>query len=397
MSAFQKIIGRDDAGNPVRSDTWMFKFKFAGKQHTGFGYATKGTAEEAERAARAAIKAGKTVEVKALLNPRTIQKLTLADIQPHYLAAPPAPRRASGHARECNLRRLHDLLRTAGCADPDAVSLGELTPGLIYRYRNAVEIRAAGEDESRRLQIFRSANSTLRQARSVFSRDFLEYYREVARLSLTDISGFLKAPAFKGCRKDEYAPPNDVTVAKTFSALLDMECRDLNLFKACWLALGFGLRASEIAEARNGWFTVVEGSVYVAGDKLGKNKRFPRVRCQLEAWLQLFPYIEGRPGADYVLHGTPTERHDDVFRRISCWMRGLGWQTQHHVHELRAFAGCQVAMHSERGLLDAQTFLRHASVTTTEAAYSHHMKRHLSAVPLQLPGIASFEPKLVHA
>ena len=42
-------------------------------------------------------------------------------------------------------------------------------------------------------------------------------------------------------------------------------------------------------------------------------------------------------------------------------------------------------MHSAKHLYDAQTFMRHASVTTTEGSYGHHLKRHLEEVKLVVP------------
>jgi integrase len=292
-----------------------------------------------------------------------------------------------------------NFCRVAGInfAESGAEILGTAQP--VWDWKAAIEQKAAAENEERQHQLFRSANSTLRQARSLFSRDMLEYYERHTTIRLPDISKFLAAPGFKGVGKLEYHAPADAIIAKTFAALeklgaADASASDRNIFVACWCALGFGLRASEIAKVRRNWFTEIDGAVWLAGSELAKNKKYPRVRAQLGAWQKLAPLVKDLAGEAFVIQGTDTERKEDVFRRVSEWMRGLGWQTQHHVHELRAWAGCQIAEKSERGLLDAQTFLRHAQYSTTEKFYGHHMKRRLGEVKLVLPPLPAAVPDL---
>lgn len=62
---------------------WWYKFNHAGKVETGFGYATKDDAAEAEQVARAAIKAGKLTELRALVKPRSV--FTVGQVLDHYL------------------------------------------------------------------------------------------------------------------------------------------------------------------------------------------------------------------------------------------------------------------------------------------------------------------------
>lgn len=390
MSTFQRLR------NGQRETTWTYKFKHAGKQYVTGGFATQAHAAEAERLARRALATGKLEAVRAILAPRTVPKAaTLGQVFALYRAAPPGSRRASPESREANIRRLLDVVRLAASETAEA-PLTVLTARLIYNYKTAIERTAAGETEDRRQQLFRSANSVIIQARSVFTAEFCEYYTQVGGLEIPAcVESFRNAPVFKGCKKQEYTPPNDRVIAATFQALAGLETTDLNLFKCMWLALGYGLRKSEIELARNSWFVTIDDAPYLTGDELAKNGKFPRIRAQLGAWDKLAPHIKDQPAAAYVLTGSATERTDDVFRRCSALMKSLGWETQHHVHELRAYAGCQVAMHSPRHIYDAQTFMRHASVTTTEAHYGHHLKRHLDEVPLSLPTPVAFTPKLV--
>lgn len=129
---------------------------------------------------------------------------------------------------------------------------------------------------------------------------------------------------------------------------------------------------------------------------MAKNGRNPEIRWQLGAWEKLAPFLDPLAPDAYVLDGTLTERQDLTFRRISEWMRILGWETQHHIHEFRAWAGCQIAMApGGRGLLDAMVFMRHASFQTTEKYYGHHLKLKLSEVKLALPVVREFAPTIL--
>lgn len=375
----------------IEAATYSYRFEWQGEVITR---KTQRTSEaEALADARAHQHALQTENIdlaRQLRMRKAVVKLPLADLIAAYEKAPDAPKRANAKTRSANVNAFKNFCATAGVtvADAGAEILGSAR--VVWDFKAAIEKKAGGEDEERRSQIFRSANSTLRQARSLFSKDMLEHYERHTALKLPDLGRFLAAPGFKGVPKDEYHAPPDTIVVKTFAELEKLGApgaseSDRNIFIACWLALGFGLRASEIGKVRRNWFIAIDEVVWLAGTELAKNKKFPRVRAQLGAWDKLAPHIESLAGDAFVITGTDTERKEDVFRRVSTWMRSLGWETQHHIHELRAWAGCQIAEKSPRGLLDAQTFLRHAQFSTTEKFYGHHMKRRLDEVKLVLP------------
>jgi len=144
-----------------------------------------------------------------------------------------------------------------------------------------------------------------------------------------------------------------------------------------------------MAQARLEDFQAVAGDVAFRPPWFGKNKkRTLEVLVQLDAWQHLGPIIEALPAKAFVLHGHETERTSDVFRRISGWMKSLGWETTHHIHELRAWAGSYIADHAAGdGIRSAQIFLRHASYATTEKFYGHHRKQQLAKVKLTIPQV----------
>jgi integrase len=113
-------------------------------------------------------------------------------------------------------------------------------------------------------------------------------------------------------------------------------------------------------------------------DVLGKNKRVIDLPVIEEWWRRLqairaeqLSIANGDPDP-FVLTGHQTERTEDVFRRVSAWMRKLGWKTEKTIHEFRAYVGSKVAM--EFGIETASMFLTHADITTTLRFYGRYMK-----------------------
>lgn len=377
-----------------RNEKYTCRIKFRTKVHW---LTLSETADESFKIARAAkreIQAGRWAELKATTALRTVAQTTLGEIFTVYRQFK-GPDRPTEDTLELNIHAITAIVReTLGDLDINKVSLCRLTSDFIWQWKEKKrKLADEADDDERSRQILRSANSRLRQARSIFSdnEDLRNFYRH-QKITLPDcLAGFREEPGFSDCSKDEYHAPTDAVIAKTFAALEQLgqskNPDDLNMFKACWLAIGFGHRASEIGQAKKSWYQKVDGSVFCRGDVVAKNKKFPEIRVQLDAWQRLAEHMDGDQD-DYVLAGTKTERCDTVFRRISEWMRGLGWQTTHHVHELRAWAGCQIAMApGGRQLLDAQVFMRHQHFNTTEKFYGHHLKIKLQEVKLSIPQV----------
>ena len=331
-------------------------------------------------------------------------------LYPKYLG----PDRPAATTLVLNVHALRALLRETGTTSEtaqDALPLSHLTGDLIWKWQESKrELAAAADDDERAQQILRSANSRLRQARSIFAQneDLASFYHHNDILLPGTLATFRSAAPFSGMDKQEYHAPGDAIIVATFAALeklgqaavaaaaASLPSPDRNLYVAIWLAIGFGLRKAEIAVARRSWFHEVDGSIHCRGDVLAKNGRNPEIRGQLGAWAKLAPLLDPLSPDAFVLDGTLTERQDLTFRRISEWMRLLGWETQHHIHEFRAWAGCQIAMApGGRGLLDAMVFMRHASFQTTEKYYGHHLKLKLNEVKLSLPVVKEFAPTIL--
>ena len=336
--------------------------------------------------------------------------------------------------------------------------LGDLTAATVFRWKQAVSTRAeSAETDAQTASAYRSANSTLRKLKSLFTNELAEAYRFGHGLTLpANLVEFRAAPGFSDVAKTDYRIPSDTLLAATFASLsaggegrgevvqrqgtnrgqdgqdmgkqnlpsscaqnLGATCRAevvdnphsaFRIPKSCqvaiWLALGFGLRKSEAAAVRGDWIVLLDGVPHLELRRVADPKKHlaelpttkngtvcPRIRVTNGAWEHLAPAFAAA-GTDYVIPGSPTYRCESVFREIADWMRTLGWNTQKAYHEWRAYAGCQVAMRD--GLLTASQWLRHSSITVTEAAYGRYIRTTATDAPLQIPKPpAAFVPHLV--
>jgi integrase len=320
--------------------------------------------------------------------------------------------RPNAESRHANVLNLQWFVRMV---DPKAnfetLPLNWYTGARMYDWKKAVRdaaIEEADGDDERYTQLLRSANSRLRAARSVFSSkgEMREFYHH-NKIELPDsIAGFITVRPFAKVEKSDYHPASDALLTQTFAAIEALVTapenlgpdgkplpEKLNEYLSCWLAIGFAFRASEIGCTKVGWFQSIGGSVWAVLDKRTKNKSFPRIKCQLGAWAKIAPWLANRKADEYVLTGSPTERTETVFRRITALFKQLGWQTTHHLHELRAWSGCQVAI--AFGLREAQVHMRHANYQTTERHYGHYLTKAVQqevAMPAMFASAAGMAP-----
>lgn len=380
---------------------------------------TRADALESVRALLKGAPAETLRQVAALLRPAP--GLTLGEFLPIYQAAATAAR-VSPNTVADNLRAAHQFAALLGSSVAE-LRLGDLTAATVFRWKQAVSTRAeAAATDAQTASAYRSANSTLRKLKSLFTNELAEAYRFGHGLTLpANLVEFRAAPGFSDVAKTDYRIPSDTLLAATFASLsAGGEGRGevaspnpqsaIRIPKSCqvaiWLALGFGLRKSEAAAVRGDWIVLLDGVPHLELRRVADPKKHlaelpttkngtvcPRIRVTNGAWEHLAPAFAAA-GNDYVIPGSPTYRCESVFREIADWMRTLGWNTQKAYHEWRAYAGCQVAMRD--GLLTASQWLRHSSITVTEAAYGRYIRTTATDAPLQIPKPpAAFVPHLV--
>lgn len=273
----------------------------------------------------------------------------------------------------------------------DALSSAVLTGKLVGEFEEWMG-RAAlahGRDlESNK----RSVAGYLRHARSVFNRAIFPRYEE-KDVRLPDLTPFLKRAVSKAVIQDRVPPPPSV-LAATLAAAERLRAEDRAAYVA-WLLAFSTLRRGEISKMRWSWIEAGSDGTKVRVPRKSKGKReavlpldalvareleaYRGVRCQglcpeEEAYVLPSPRV-GQGGPEAKL------RAQSIFLRVNAWMRGLGWTSNHTLHEMRALTLSQVR--DEFGLDSAQALGRHSDQRTTQQSYVG--QKSLQGVVVKLP------------
>lgn len=239
-----------------------------------------------------------------------------------------------------------------------------LNRSLVTHYKTAT-VEAAEEEGRSTISARRSANSYLKQARSLFSKQ-IRGLAEDSGIKLPNLTSFLEAEGFRKV-KVRYILPNDKLIKKTFEHLSDPEkAPPRDIYIAVLLALFGGLRKKEVP-------LVGPDSLTKSNDKPGINipdktkNKLPRFNA-LQA--RVFEFLKSAfpEGSEFFIQGTMTYRTDDLFDEASAWLRNLGWKVNKPFHELRKLVGSMIA--TTQGMQAAQKFLDHESIRTTEEYYA---------------------------
>lgn len=400
-------IGRemDPAEEGYRDRSYYFGFSFRGRRYVR----CLETADAADAQGRARTKAAEITEqiIKGHYDRldhtklRQVSAATIADLETAYKASPVDAETA---ARKQNFFALRQLLRTAYDLELGAeltLSVSQITNAVGRRWFEHASAKALeATNQADKTTIKRSANSRWGQAKSVFAPKALAVYR-ATQIHHPHMEEFVTAGEtfkFSKLPATAFNPPPETLIQSTLDAWHKIE--DRNLFLAIGFALSFGLRAGELAQAKWSWLTTREGypvidSLVAGSVDVKNNTGFIQVRA-LDPWFailqQRITARQWNTGADdYILSGTLTDRTDNAFRSVSAWLRGLGWNTTKTNHELRKYAGSQVAM--KYGIYEAQCWLRHSTVKVTELHYSGYVKRFKPADMNTLPARwASMQP-----
>lgn len=317
-------------------------------------------------------------------NQRPKNTLRIKEFLEHYHSAPATLENSTDTTNQ-NTRALWQILRSQPKTLTEDSPLSEaFTLETITHYKREIITETTDIEPTLAQRRRRSANSILRKARSLFSKQHLDHYSlNIPGWTLTPgIQAFMDTPGFRKVTKDDYNPPPDNILTRALADLETMEEIDPNAATAVWLSIGFGLRKAEVASVRGNWFTQRDGRCYLRSSYLTKNNKSIDIPCQNNAWPHLQKAIARLENPDdHLLTGSPTERKEKTFRRISTWMREIGWDTQKTFHEWRAWAGCQVILQSD--LLTGSMWLRHSSVAITQAAYGRYLQLKDIEQPLQ--------------
>ena len=265
----------------------------------------------------------------------------------------------------------------------DAASLEIFSAQAVQRWRLAYVAQAKNPAQERSRMT--SANSTIRQAKSLFADKIVRFLPDVRLPSprpFSDVEFFPKQSARYFSRIDP-----QVLLRKAQSELSES---DPSAFLAILLALAAGLRRGEIDSL--GWPQIdferalirVEATESASLKTAGSRGEVP-IDSEVVAILRGFrakatgPFVIEAEGGEY----GPREwgrhyRADAVFTRLNHWLRKHGVTARKPLHELRKELGSLIT--AEHGIYAASRVLRHSNVATTAAHYTDLKTRPTIAV-----------------
>ncbi len=290
----------------------------------------------------------------------------------------------------------NDVVDSWVCA-PSGLMLSE-----FQRRRLAAVGRA---DFAARQRALRTVHANVRFMRSIFKEEWRRQMVRSEGLFLPDLKEFMEEWLERPKKVKKVAPSRELLV-KTFEAAKVLHMEEPAVYIA-WLLSLYSLRRGEIQRMRRDWLQEealqnfadaaapeVKGWVLTIPDEVNR-KRGGRVPLPswvagqvIEFWERDHPAREewdrkfilpspwhgqGQPGA--------VDRAQRITERASEWMRELGWETAHTLHEMRAHF--LRVVEATYGLEMARELGRHQSATTTKDNYTGD--KGLSGVVVQFP------------
>lgn len=270
--------------------------------------------------------------------------------------------------------------RTAWLAAVDAVPLKSITPDAVEAWKLAwVKQRSKGNETQARASK-NSANSTLRSARSLFSKRLLRF-----------IAPNLELPTPLPFDGVEFFPRQSMRYHSTMDvqALLvkagqELSKSDPEAFKALILFLYAGLRRNEADKLRWSSIDLENNTIRIQAQADFSPKAetsLGDVPIEQEVSAILRGMRAREPKAEFVLAGVAVKikaswrpyRADATFSRLAEWLRIQGVESRTPLHTLRKEAGSLICQ--KNGLFAASRFLRHADVAITAQHYAAQKDR----------------------
>jgi integrase len=278
-----------------------------------------------------------------------------------------------------NVGCLEKIVRLGAKLSLENARASILTAKLIRDFEAAEEERIVRDkggapDRASELRVRTSIGSTVRQARSIFSRKYLHWYEN---LSLPNLDEFKTQGVLAPKRRGDPRPLDEEAIAAMFAASKQLAVDDPSCFVTFVLFSLLGMRNGEISAARKNWLRRVENGGWMLDiiDRpeegffcKGYERHLPVSRDTVDLLNQY--YRHSPDGAFLVPAAHKTEREEIVDRRHGAWCGQFIRDYTKVSYELRRFAGSLIL--KKTGSMKAvQKFLGHSSVATTEKYYAY--------------------------
>jgi len=256
----------------------------------------------------------------------------------------------------------------------ERIDLREITPPRVQRWKLDF-LRRAGTNPLKARAARNSVNSLLRQAKSLFSPDHLQFLPP----SVAELNPF-KGVSFEPRQSMRYRADFDV------ERLIEAAQRELPIeqLKIFLLALFAGLRRNEIDKLEWNAFKWDEGLVRIAATEYFQPKSedaLNDVEVDPEL-LETFRGFRARASGDFVIESHVRPRTDIGYSHYRCehhfsaltkWLRENGISTKNPIHTLRKEFGSQIC--GKHGIYAASHALRHADIVITSQHYVDNRRR----------------------
>jgi integrase len=280
----------------------------------------------------------------------------------------------------------------AWLAKVDAQRVDVLTPEAIATWRNSY-VAKAGTDPLKRKSAERSAASTIRCARSLFTADILSVLK--VKLPSNPFAGVkLKDPGAQRYHSD--VNPEWLLMCA------ERELREAHpqQYLALFLCLWAGLRRKEADLLTWKQVDLTQGQI-----RIRRTSYFEPKTEESQRDVDLSPEAAGvlrgfmqASRSEFVLEGSDPHpdttydyyRCDSTWRDLHAWLREKGIRDRKAIHALRKESGSLIA--SNFGIEAARQHLGHRDIRTTSSHYVEKRKR----VEVRLPiGLAATTPQLL--
>ena len=258
----------------------------------------------------------------------------------------------------------------------NAVVLGTITPERVQEWK-LLFIRRAGESATRRRQARNSANTFLRNARSLFSPKLLKF----VRLNLPEPLPFAGVQ-FEARSSSRYRSEIDAS-AMVRAAREELESKYPEQFQIFLLAIMAGLRRREIDLLEWSALDFERGLIRVQAtahfqpkseDSLGD------VEIDQEV-VEVFRRYHSKAKGPFVIHSKNRPRANPAshyrcqknFEGLTAWLRSKGIRAKTPLHSLRKEFGSLLC--ERGGIYEASRALRHADIHITTQHYIDRKRR----------------------
>ncbi|HWD90842.1 MAG TPA: hypothetical protein VG938_00705 [Verrucomicrobiae bacterium] len=285
---------------------------------------------------------------------------------------------------------------TAWRGQVDATPLSALTPAAVADWKIA-RLQRAGSDPRRKLEVNRSFNSWLRNARSLFSEAIIckpNFRIKVPKFKVPDAQRgereayWFETLEFERQGSMKFQSPAGVTyeglVTKAREELRSEHSEAYKLFLLCLCA---GLRRGEADVCLWSQLNAEDNSIRIEANQYIEPKHGSGGTVYVDPSLMKTLLSFKEPGQDGFVVKSTLEWKETTYRRYRCephwktlteWLESNGINARKKVHELRKLFGDAIV--KQNGIFAGSAQLRHSTIQITANHYTDPRQR--AALPV---------------